>query len=199
LTIKVPVKRIDSVKFYYSDVRNILKDVNSIPELYYLANLAMSANNRTRINSELPLLITYEAYSKLITYYGGSSIYIPTKDELQGNLLGVMSYYYYNIKGFSWAETMRRLGLTPTKGSRRLLRNRWKAFKEIIETSESKIPDVGQSADASIVLEEPPVFCVDTFVPKALYDKVVKTICTDLVENAVIAPELQTTILARYE
>lgn len=194
------VKRIDSTKFYHAESRDILEDVNSIPELYYLANLAMSVNMRTKVSPELALIISYEAYSELINYFGGTSLYIPTREELQSNLLGVMSYYYYNVKGLSWNEVMKKLGVAPTKGGRRLLRNRWKVFKDIMDAAEHKVPDI----TAVVKTETPPqaiapVHCQDTYVAKELFDKVAKTIFTDLLENGVISPELAETLTTRYE
>lgn len=199
--MKPRIKKIDSAKFYHTDPRNILDNINSIPELYYLANITMSTTYRSKVNPEVPLLIGYEPYSKLINYYGGTSLSIPTREELQSNLLGIMSYYYYNIKGLSWSDTMKELGMTQTKGSRRLLRNRWKAFKEIVESQESKMPELSETNNnESLVPEsEAPVFCEDTYVKKETFNKVLKTVLTDLSENQMIDDNLLNSILSRYD
>lgn len=200
--MKTRIKKIDSVKFYYIDPRVILDDVNSIPELYYLANLTIATNYKNRINPEIPLLIGYDAYSKLINYYGGTTLAIPTKEELQSNLLGVMSYYYYNIKGLSWNDVVKKLGMTPTKGSRRLLRNRWKAFKDIVDRAEDKIPEIpipNPTTDTLMETSESPILCGDTYIPKELFLKVAKTLIDDLNENKILSEDDIQKMLDRYE
>lgn len=192
-------KKIDSVKFYHVDPRSLLEDVNSIPELYYLANTMMASNQRNKVSPEVPLLIGYDAYSKLISFYGGASVYIPSKDELQQNLLGVMSYYYYNIKGLSWNDTIKKLGLTPTKGSRRLIRNRWKVFKDLLDSNEIKIPSIYTTEPHEMTLEHSPIRCDDSYIPHDLYMKVVRTIVTDLNENDIIDDAKVDLIIERYE
>ena len=193
------VRKIGSAKFYYTDPRNILNDVNSIPELYYLANLVMSGGGRGKSDPEIPLHIGYEAYSKLISFYGGTSVYIPTREELQTNLLGVMSYYYFSIQGLSWNDTMKKLGLTPTKGSRRMLRNRWRAFKDIVDAKEGKIPGFEIPPEREPKSLEAPIKCDDAYVKKDVFLKVVKFLCEDLEEAGVLEEEAVTSILARYE
>ena len=193
------IGKIDSVKFYHNDPHELLNDVNSVPELQYLANIAMSTTHRSKVSPEVPLLISHEAYARLVNYYGGTSIYIPTRDELQSGLLGVMSYYYHNIKGMGWTAMMRKIGLTPTKGSRRLLRNRWNAFKEIIESTETKIPDLDRTADLSVPTSPAPIRCGDTFVPYDTYMKVIRTVTTDLSENGIVPDAIIDTVLRYYD
>lgn len=183
------LKKINAVKFYHTDPRSILEDVNAIPELYYLANTVMASNQRNKVSPETPLLIGYKAYAELINFYGGTSLYIPTKDELQQNLLGVMSYYYYDIKGLSWNDTIQKLGLTPTKGSRRLVRNRYKVFKDIADSHSLKVPGIAEEDQADIQLSKPPVKCEDTYIPYDVYIKVAKTVITDLNENKLLKDE----------
>jgi hypothetical protein len=180
---RINSKKINSVKFYHVDPRNILEDVNSIPELFYLATLTTPMNSRSKFTPELSILIGQEAYSKLINFFGGTSVYIPTKEELQSNLLGVMSYYYYNVKGLTWVETMKKLGITPTKGNRRLIRNRWKAFKQVIESDENKIPELPRVEEHPEIKEsEAPVKCDDIYIPKETFLKVVNKVLSDLKE-----------------
>ena len=96
---------------------------------------------------------------------------------------------------------MKELGMTQTKGSRRLLRNRWKAFKEIVESQESKIPEIPSKKedDSNVSTNASPVLCEDMYIKKEVYDKVLKTIVSDLLENDVIDDSLSSAILSRYD
>lgn len=196
---KSTIRKIDSAKFYHVDPRSVLDDVNTTPELYYLSNLI---NNRSKINSEIPLVIGQEAYSKLVTFYGGTMMYVPTKDELQDSLIGVMSYYYYSVQGMSWSDTMSKLGLTPNKGNRRLLRNRWKLFKELIENNTPKIPQLGIESPSTGMIKphKAPMRCSDgTYVDRDVYIKVVKSVLADLQENNKISEQDFKLLMAEYE
>lgn len=188
--MKLNIKKINSAKFYHVDPRNLLDDINSLPELWYLANLATPVSSKSKLIPELALIIGQDAYAKLINFFGGQNVYIPTKEELQNNLLGLMSYYYHNIKGLSWGETMKKLSITLTKGNRRLVRNRWKIFKDLIENTDNKIPEFEHQQHPDIKQADAPVKCDDIYIPKAVFIKAANKLLLDIKESAPSGPDI---------
>lgn len=59
--------------------------------------------------SELVYLLDYDNFIKLITYYGGTTIRIPTVDEIDEMLRVLLLYQYYYVNKLSWKESLIKL------------------------------------------------------------------------------------------
>lgn len=179
---------INNSRYYYSNnIVDLLKDISTVSELQYLS-LVVDGASASAI-SELPLLVDTESYNNIIDYYGGKTLAIPTKDDIYNNILGIMSYYYYNIKGESWNNVLKKLGVPKTMGNRKLLTNRYNKVAEKLN-GDIKIPNIEGSNKKSDIVEHHPknelIRLKSTIVKKSIYDESVLTFLDDMKDNGVI-------------
>ncbi len=98
-------KYIDIEKLNESDIFStslfILYRISKIPEYSLI--------------SELPYLLDEDNMLKLITYYGGKTIKIPTLGEFKGTLKILLLYQGYKVEGKPWLESLRAAGYDITE------------------------------------------------------------------------------------
>lgn len=62
------------------------------------------------IISELFYLLDYDSFIKLIKYYGGKIIRIPSSDEISDLLKILLVYQYYEAEGQDWKVSLKKAG-----------------------------------------------------------------------------------------
>jgi hypothetical protein len=62
------------------------------------------------ITSELSYLLDYDSFIKLITYYGGMTIRIPSIDEINDIIKILLLYQYYTVEGIDWKDALEKSG-----------------------------------------------------------------------------------------
>lgn len=110
----------------------ILEDISDEQDIYYISILMMSlmtGKNTYSDIAELSLLLDKESFKNLIGYYGGSSIRIPTSDEVASSMKAVLLYYYTEVLNYSMKDALKKVGIEKTTKqiSHRILR-----IKELI-------------------------------------------------------------------
>lgn len=60
--------------------------------------------------SELSYLLDYENFLKLVTYYGGMTIRIPTEEEINEMLKVLLLYQYYIVEEMPWLSALKKAG-----------------------------------------------------------------------------------------
>lgn len=63
------------------------------------------------VTSELSYILDYENFIKLVKYYGGMTIRIPTTEEINDLLSILLLYQYYEVEGLSWSESLSKSGI----------------------------------------------------------------------------------------
>lgn len=71
-----------------------------------------------RTTSELFYLLDYDNFLKLIKYFGGKEIRIPTAQEIDSLLNILLLYQYYDIEKLDWSTALARAGFTPDEGNK---------------------------------------------------------------------------------
>ena len=80
--------------------------------------------------SELFYILDYDSFLKLIKYFGGMEIRIPSSKEVASLLRVLLLYQYYDVDKMDWQSAMRKAGFSPEEGQRaRVLLLR---FKELL-------------------------------------------------------------------
>lgn len=81
--------------------------------------------------SELCYILDKESFKRLLRYFSGRTIKIPTSEEV-AELLQIMSLYqYYEIEGKTWKESLEAVGLTSSDGKK--AHNKLDRFKETVK------------------------------------------------------------------
>lgn len=178
-------------KYYYNDAGALFDKISTISELQYLS-LVLSDNKSTNNLAELPLLMTTESFNNLVEYYGGKTIKVPSKTDVYDDLLGVMCYYYYHIRGESWKNTLRLAGVAPTRDGKRIASNRYDAVKSKIESV--RVPEL--SSNIKLLNTEftskqstinPDMLLVNgVVVSKSVYNAVVDEVLKELTDRGTI-------------
>jgi len=101
----IEVQRVD-------DLRDLLSSIRDSSELYYLSLLILSSQIGSKsVLPELLFLLDERSVNKLLFYYGGEEIRIPTISEFRDQLYGILIYYYYDIQGNSWKKSIELMGI----------------------------------------------------------------------------------------
>lgn len=126
-------KKVDNLKLLIG----MIKDTN---DLYYLSLMILSSKiGKGSILPELVFLLNEEYLNKLLYYYGGQTITIPSLSDFRDYLYGILIYYYCDIKGHSWKKSIELMGL---EYSGDLSRKLTKLRREVIEgLQDIKIPE----------------------------------------------------------
>lgn len=80
--------------------------------------------------SELSYTLDKENFLNFISVFGGTTIYIPTKAEVEEQLRVIMYYYYLDIDGLSPDEACHKLGVD--RSVARSLGNKAKSVREVL-------------------------------------------------------------------
>lgn len=66
--------------------------------------------------SELFYILDKENFTRLIQYYGGKEIRIPTITEINDMLKVLLLYQYYKVEEIEWTESLKMAGYKPDEG-----------------------------------------------------------------------------------
>lgn len=84
--------------------------------------------------SEIPYILDYESFLKLIKYYGGMTIRIPTIEEVNDKLRVLVLYQMKEVLKLPWDECLKKAGYSPEESSS--ARSSLVHFKKMLETQE---------------------------------------------------------------
>lgn len=112
----------------------LMQSIESDRDVFFITQVALtqmmnSPNYST--TAELFYLVDRKSLLNLLTYYGGQTITIPTKEELLEALNYLTLYYYYEIRGLSFSEALDKTNLPKVPGRR--YTKRYKKFIESIK------------------------------------------------------------------
>ena len=88
-----------------NESKKLINDLTEIQDLYYVSMMLLCSysDDKNKI-PELALITNKKSFLNIIEYFGGKTIKIPTKQELNKVLKSIQVYYYYNIKYKEWNE-----------------------------------------------------------------------------------------------
>lgn len=69
------------------------------------------------IVSELFYILDYDNFIRLIKYFGGCEIRIPSSEEINNTLKLLLLYQYREVEEFSWEDSLKKAGI-PESDSR---------------------------------------------------------------------------------
>ena len=78
-----------------------------ICELLY----ALKENPKYCIMSELAYILDKDSFLRLIKYFGGSSIQVPSVDEWRETVQTIMLYQYFKIDNLSWQDALAKANI----------------------------------------------------------------------------------------
>ena len=96
-------------------IKDLPLDLNYLnsSDLYSVASSLLYALKDTpkySIISELFYLLDYDNFIKLIKYYGGKEIRIPSSQEIAELLKVLLVYQYYEVEGEDWKTSLKKAG-----------------------------------------------------------------------------------------
>lgn len=95
----------------YSKLKDIFDTHHNAGQFLNHLSLWVYANNS---NSDLPALaevLEEDQLIKLVNFFDGADVKIPTKHELKECQLSIILFYYREILGFDWLDIKKRLNL----------------------------------------------------------------------------------------
>lgn len=95
--------------------------------LYYLKE-----DKNYSMTSELVYLLNYKDFTQFIKYYGGTTITVPTFDEISQSLKILLVYQYYELEGLSWDDSLKEAGFS--KEDSDFVRGKMNYIRKIIKT-----------------------------------------------------------------
>lgn len=84
--------------------------------------------------SELPYILDYDSFIKLVKYYGGMTIRIPTIEEVSDLLRVLVLYQMREVLKLPWEECLEKAGYSPEESSS--ARSSLVHFKKMISSQE---------------------------------------------------------------
>jgi hypothetical protein len=78
-----------------------------ICELLY----ALKENPKYCVMSELAYILDKDSFLRLIKYFGGASIQVPTVDEWRETVQTIMLYQYFKIDNLSWQDALAKANI----------------------------------------------------------------------------------------
>ena len=84
--------------------------------------------------SELSYLLDYDSFIKMITYYGGMTIRIPSAKEVNDMLKVLLLYQYYEVENYSWDKSLRKIEASPEESSS--YKNKLIQLKKVLKDQE---------------------------------------------------------------
>lgn len=73
---------------------------------------SLKSSPKYSMMSELFYILDYENFMKLIKYYGGQEIRIPTSQEINETLKILLVYQYYKIDNLDWIDSIVKAGFS---------------------------------------------------------------------------------------
>lgn len=89
-----------------------LSDEDSYSLLFLLMS-RISGDNIYSSLSELSYILDRESFMNFITYYGGTTIKVPTADEFHKASRVLVLYNSYTVKGIPWDKSVSIAGYSP--------------------------------------------------------------------------------------
>lgn len=111
----------------------LMQSVETERDVFFLVQVALAQmlnNPNLSTTAELFYLLDRTSLLNLLTYYGGQTITLPTKEEMLEALNYFTLYYYYEIKGLSFNEALDKTNLP--KIHNRRYQVRYRRFMESI-------------------------------------------------------------------
>lgn len=123
------------------NLKLLIDNIKDTSDLYYLSLMVISSRLGDKsLLPELIFLLNEDSLNKLIYYFGGETIRVPTVSELRDYLYGILIYYYFDIEGLNWYSAINKMGL---EYSGQLSRKLSKLRKQVInELQDIKIPEI---------------------------------------------------------
>lgn len=115
-----------------------LDDRLSEEDAYSLLFILMSKVDQKpySVLSELSYILDKDSFLNFITYYGGTSIKVPTADEFHKAARVLVLYNSYVTKKISWEESLKLAGYEPSEYRKADMELRY--FKKILEEKKPK-------------------------------------------------------------
>lgn len=101
----------------YSIICSFMYEIKKIPQYTAL--------------SELCYMMDVESFLKLITYFGGRTIKIPTKEEFSEVIQMLLLFHYYKVENRPWKDSLALANIPSNRGKGAL--NRLQALEETFE------------------------------------------------------------------
>lgn len=79
--------------------------------------------------SELAFILDKSNFLHLCEYFGGQTITIPTMDELEDLLYGLLLYYYVDVEMVTWEDAITTIGKTKSVPD---IRKIYRKVKEVL-------------------------------------------------------------------
>jgi len=95
------------------DNKKLMEDVKGEMDMYYFALFVFSCMEptfKTNCLAELTLILDKDNFFNLVNVFGGRTIKIPTKDELNKYLKVVGAYYYIHYEGVNMSTALAKVG-----------------------------------------------------------------------------------------
>ena len=111
----------------------LMQSVETERDVFFLVQVALAQilnNPNLSTTAELFYFLDRTSLLNLLTYYGGQTITLPTKEEMLEALNYFTLYYYYEIKGLSFNEALDKTNLP--KIHNRRYQVRYRRFMESI-------------------------------------------------------------------
>lgn len=115
---------------------NSLEDISKEDALSIASSLLYSLRGfpQYSVVSELSYLLDYKSFIKLITYYNGMTIKIPSIDEVNDMLKVLLVYQYYEIEKLSWNEALIKAGYSTENSIE--VKNKLSNLKKLLKSQE---------------------------------------------------------------
>lgn len=122
-----------------SDIENLLKNVQDMGDLYFVAQLVLSKlepSHKNGMVAELSYLLDTQSFINLLWYFEGETIRIPTRDELKEVLQMMSIYYHYQVLGKTWKDALIDVGIPYDSHLYGRMWNRYHKFMKTLDNVE---------------------------------------------------------------
>lgn len=92
--------------------------------------------------SELFYILDYPNFIKLIKYYGGQEIRVPTHEEINEMLTVLLLYQYREVEELSWDECLKKVNADPDQS--KSLRGKVNALSSLLKSQDVGGRDYGK-------------------------------------------------------
>lgn len=92
--------------------------------------------------SELFYILDYPNFIKLIKYYGGQEIRVPTHEEINEMLTVLLLYQYREVEELSWDECLKKVNADPDQS--KSLRGKVNALLSLLKSQDVGGRDYGK-------------------------------------------------------
>ena len=120
-----------------SDIAELVNNVKDTSDLYFLSLLILDkleddSKDKYKMLSELAYLLNGDSFINLIQYFGGQTITIPSRYEIQNSLRLISLYYYRDIQGYYWKEALVKAGLPNDKKTSLSYKVKMNSFRKLM-------------------------------------------------------------------